>query len=150
MVSKIWIGGVALVVLIAIAALGMSGPLTGNVAGKSGTIKISLSDVTEKAEWYKYDSNGVEVRYFAVKASDGSIKTGFDECDVCYRSGKGFRQEGDYMVCNNCGNRYPITGLGTENKNPGGCWPGFLPNSVQGDSVVIQKSDLEKNKWRFQ
>ena len=47
------------------------------------------------------------------------------------------------MVCNNCGNKYPIDGLGTENKNPGGCWPGYLPSTVSdgtpgvGNSVAL-------------
>ena len=113
-----------------------------------GFVNISLSGGSSKAKWYEYDFNGKKIRFFVVKASDGRIKTAFDACDVCYRYGKGYRQEGDYMVCNNCGNRYPITGLGTENKNPGGCWPGYLPSVVEGDNILIKKSDLENNRWR--
>jgi len=70
----------------------------------------------------------VNVKYFVVEAEDGSVKTAFDACDVCYRSRKGYRQEGDDMICNNCGNHYPISGLGTKNLRGGGCWPGYLPN----------------------
>jgi len=111
-------------------------------------VKIPLSEVTRKAKWYEYDLGGAKIRFFVVKAKDGSIKTAFDACDVCYRYGKGYRQEGDYMVCNNCGNRYPIAGLGTENKNPGGCWPGYLPNIIKEGNILIKKSDLENNRWR--
>jgi len=113
-----------------------------------GFVNIPLSAVTSNAKWYGYDLGGEKIRFFVVKTSDGSIKTAFDACDVCYRYKKGYRQEGDYMVCNNCGNRYPMVGLGTENKNPGGCWPGYLPNIIQGDNVLIKKSDLENNRWR--
>ncbi|PIV65048.1 MAG: DUF2318 domain-containing protein, partial [Candidatus Nealsonbacteria bacterium CG01_land_8_20_14_3_00_12] len=113
-----------------------------------GFVNIPLSEVTSNAKWYGYDLGGEKIRFFVVKTSDGSIKTAFDACDVCYRYKKGYRQEGDYMVCNNCGNRYPMVGLGTENKNPGGCWPGYLPNIIQGDNVLIKKSDLENNRWR--
>jgi len=113
-----------------------------------GFVNIPLSEVTSNAKWYGYDLDGEKIRFFVVKTSDGSIKTAFDACDVCYRYKKGYRQEGDYMVCNNCGNRYPMVGLGTENKNPGGCWPGYLPNIIQGDNVLIKKSDLENNRWR--
>ena len=111
-------------------------------------VKIPLSEVTRKAKWYEYDLGGAKIRFFVVKSKDGSIKTAFDACDVCYRYGKGYRQEGDYMVCNNCGNRYPIAGLGTENKNPGGCWPGYLPNIIKEGNILIKKSDLENNRWR--
>ena len=42
-----------------------------------------------------------------------------------------------------------ISGLGTENKNPGGCWPGYLPSAVEGDNLVIEKSDIASGSWRF-
>ena len=90
-----------------------------------------------------------KIQFFAVKASDGSIKTAFDACDVCYGSKKGYRQEGNQMVCNNCGNKYPIDGIGTKNKAGGGCWPGYLPNEIQGNSLVIKNSDLKAGKYRF-
>ena len=113
-----------------------------------GFVNIPLSDITDNARWYEYDFGSSNIKFFAVKASDGTIKTGFDACDVCYTEKKGYRQEGAFMVCNNCGNRYPIDGLGTENKTPGGCWPGYLPNTIEGDNILIKKSDLESNKWR--
>ena len=53
------------------------------------------------------------------------------------------------MVCNNCGNYYPISGLGTANLAGGGCWPGYLPSKVEGDYIVIQKSDLNAKKYMF-
>ena len=113
-------------------------------------INIPLSEITSTAKWYEYEyySGGNKIKFFAVKASDGTIKTAFDACDVCYYAKKGYRQEGDYMVCNNCGNRYPIAGLGIKNKTPGGCWPGYLPSIAEGDNILIKKSDLESNRWR--
>ncbi len=111
-------------------------------------VSIPLSDITDNARWYEYDFGSNNIKFFAVKASDGTIKTGFDACDVCYTEKKGYRQEGAFMVCNNCGNRYPIDGLGTENKTPGGCWPGYLLNVTEGDNILIKKSDLESNEWR--
>ncbi|NIO45004.1 MAG: DUF2318 domain-containing protein [Candidatus Aenigmarchaeota archaeon] len=114
-----------------------------------GEIEIPLSELSENAKWYEYDSDGTAVKFFAVKAKDGSVKTGFDACDVCYNRKKGYSQNGDFMICNNCGNRYPISGLGTENKNPGGCWPGYLENNINGKNVVIKEADLEKGRLMF-
>jgi uncharacterized membrane protein len=115
----------------------------------SDSISIPLAQVSSQAKWFEYETSGKTIKFFVVKASDGSIKTAFDACDVCFSSRKGYSQDGDIMVCNNCGNRYPIDGLGTENKAGGGCWPGYLPSQVVGDNVVIKKADLEAGSYRF-
>lgn len=151
--SKTWIFvlGIALL-FIAIFTKGFglfkpSQPVS--VISGGDVVTIPLSEVSENAKWYEYDSGGNKIRFFVVKADDGTVKTAFDACDVCYTERKGYGQEESYMVCNNCGNRYPIDGLGTENKIPGGCWPGYLPNVVKKDNIIIKKSDLENNQWRL-
>jgi uncharacterized membrane protein len=68
---------------------------------------------------------------------------------VCYPEKKGYRQEGNYMVCNNCGLKFAINGIGTENKVSGGCWPGYLPSKIEGQYIIIEKESLENGKWRF-
>lgn len=140
---------VALIAAAVLAKVGLSGSDSPPSAAADDEIRIPLSELSEKATWYEYKPWEITVKYFAVKAEDGSIKTGFDACDVCYRTKKGYSQNGSYMVCNNCGNRYPVIGLGTENKTPGGCWPGYLPSYVDGEYLVIKTSDLDKGRWMF-
>ncbi len=123
--------------------------LSNDSGGSSDKISIPVSDISTNAKWFEYESDGAVIRFFAVKAGDGSIKTAFDACDVCFSSKKGYSQDGSVMVCNNCGNKYPIDGLGTENKQGGGCWPGYLPNTIVGDKLEIKKSDLDKGRYRF-
>jgi len=163
------------IILIAGAFFIFNKGITGNVINTGGdSIIIPLSEITETAKFYEYDvkvhsedsstlsiqksqdkpqglfdSQGTKIRFFAVKAKDGSIKTAFDACDVCFGSKKGYRQEGDNMICNNCGNKYPISGLGTKNLGGGGCWPGYLPNKIQGENLIIENSKLEEGKYRF-
>lgn len=115
----------------------------------SESIKIPLSQISDKAKWYTYEYQGTKIRYFVVEDVNGNVKTAFDACDVCYRSKKGYSQRGIDMVCNNCGNHYPIAGLGTKNLRGGGCWPGYLPSEVQEDYLVIKKSDLQQGEYRF-
>lgn len=124
---------------------------TGEVIGidEGEYVKIPLSEISSTAQFQEYNSNGANIEFFVVKAKDGSIKTAFNACDVCYRSRKGYRQQGDDMICNNCGNYYPISGLGTKNLKGGGCWPGYLPSKIEGDNLIIKKSDLESGKYRF-
>lgn len=130
------VGGIFLLVVLATKGFGL------NKAKSDSFINIPLSDVTTEAKWYEYDFDGKKMKFFMVKASDGSIKTAFDACDVCYTEKKGYRQEGDYMICNNCGNRYLIDDLGTKNKKQGGCWPGYLAHTIQGDNILIKESDI--------
>jgi len=150
MSKYLWIG-IGILVLVAIGFF-MFGGSTGNVVANTGkfldesdVIKIPLSEISREAAFYDYDV----IKFFVVKAKDGSVKTAFDACDVCYRSRKGYRQEGDDMICNNCGNYYPISGLGTKNLRGGGCWPGYLPSKVEGDYLVIEKVALESGRYRF-
>jgi len=105
-------------------------------------VKIALNEIQKNADWYEYGN----VKFFAVK-SGSDIKIAFDACDVCGGS-KGYRQEGGDMVCNNCGNHYPIEKVGTANIR-GGCWPGYLPHKIEDGYIIIKKSDLEAGDYRF-
>ena len=109
---------------------------------KKDIITIPVSEISENAKWYKYNDS----RFFIIKADNGTIRTAFDACDVCYQQGKGYKQEGDYMVCNNCGLRFAINGIGTENKTLGGCWPSYLPHTIKDDNVIIEIFSSAKNQ----
>jgi uncharacterized membrane protein len=109
---------------------------------------VPLSGITDEAEFYEYDSNGIGIQFFAVEGSDGEVRIALDACDVCYSAKKGYTQAGDDMQCINCGNKYSIDGLGTENIG-GGCWPSYIPIQVNGDNVYIKISDLENKRDMF-
>ena len=111
-------------------------------------VGIPVSDIGNNAKFYSYDASGVEVKYFVVRGSDGDIHVAFDACDVCYQAKKGYHQSGNIMQCLNCGKQYPINSCGTEN-TAGGCWPSYLPMSIKGENVIIEKSDLEQKNWMF-
>ena len=97
---------------------------------------------------YSFDTNGVTVKYLVVKGLDGKIRTAFDACDVC-GGDKGYRQEGNDVVCNNCGRHFDIGDLGTSNTAGGGCWPSFLTHTVEGDYILISKAELAAGVFRF-
>lgn len=143
--NKILIIFFSLIFLIAIFTTKGFGLFQSKQVNPDAFMQIPLSEITNQAKWYEYNLNGEKIKFFAIKADDGSVKTAFNACDVCYASGKGYRQEGSDMVCNNCGLRFPINGLGTENKNPGGCWPKYLPNIVEGDYILIKENNLRGN-----
>jgi uncharacterized membrane protein len=92
------------------------------------------------ARFYSYPAgNGVTVKYFILKSSDGVIRAAFDACDVCWREGKGYEQKGDFMICRNCGRRFASVRI---NEVQGGCNPAPLARSIRGESVVLQVKDI--------
>ncbi len=112
-------------------------------------VGIPLSAIGDIAKFYSYDANGIEVKFFAVKGSDGDVHVAFDACENCYDKKTGFRQDGEMMICISCPvEEYAINDLGTEN-TVGDCWPGYLPIIINDGYVIIEKSDLEQNKWMF-
>lgn len=146
---------VVLVAIVVVAYLALrddegQGPATaeGLTVNSNGEVEIPLSEISGDASYYKYDASGVEVRFFALMGKDGDPRIAFDACDVCYENKRGYRQEGDDMVCNNCGNRYASAGIGTKNLQ-GGCWPSYLPMKLEGGKVLIKAQDITAKRYMF-
>jgi uncharacterized membrane protein len=105
-----------------------------------GRIEIPLNKVDDgKAHYFQYEGNGTSVRFFVVKSRDGIIRAAFDACDVCFPAKKGYTQDGEFMICNNCGRRFHSSRI---NVVEGGCNPAPLRREVVGDKLVIQASDV--------
>ena len=98
------------------------------------------------ARHFDYNSADHTVRYFILKSSDGVIRAAFDACDVCWPAGKGYFQEGDHMVCRNCGRRFASVLV---NEVKGGCNPAPLQRTIVGDQLVIQHADLLEGRRYF-
>jgi uncharacterized membrane protein len=103
-------------------------------------VKIPLAEMADgQAHFHKLDVSGVDVRYFLVKAPDGTIRAALDACEVCAPEKKGFKQDGQSMICNNCGRQYPMSRIGLMR---GGCNPHPLKATVQGDQVLLDRAEL--------
>ena len=111
------------------------------------TISIPLDSVTNQMQKFEYNAKGTTVSYFVIKDSNGNIKTAFDACDVC-GGAKGYHQEGNQVVCNNCGQKFAISGLGTKNKGSG-CWPSHINHQVNNGNIIIKTSELQAGAFRF-
>jgi len=92
-----------------------------------------------KARHFEHTDGQHTIRYFILKSSDGIIRAAFDACDVCWPAGKGYYQEGDHMVCRNCGRRFASVLV---NEVKGGCNPAPLNRSLDNGKLVIQVKDI--------
>ena len=111
---------------------------------------VQIADVTENALFYPVDIDGVRMEVLAVKAPDGTIRTAFNTCQVCYRSGRGyFVQTGTLLVCQNCGNRYRMSQI---ERQAGGCNPvPILPanKKVSDGTITISKEFFKQYREIF-
>ncbi|MBA4418058.1 MAG: DUF2318 domain-containing protein [Syntrophus sp. (in: bacteria)] len=133
----------AILVLEAAAAAGKT-----DKTQSSGDVSYPISIFDDgKAHHFAYKtSDGVDVRYFVIKSSDGVIRAAFDTCVVCWREGKGYFQKDDTMVCKNCGKRFKSTKI---NDVTGGCNPAPLSRKVENGKVVIKAESFLEGKQLF-
>lgn len=99
-----------------------------------------------QARHFDFKSDGLTIRYFILKSADGVIRAAFDACDVCWPAGRGYHQDGNDMVCRNCGRRFASQLV---NEVQGGCNPAPLTRVIQGDRLIIKTSDIAKGKSYF-
>ena len=98
------------------------------------------------ARHFEHVSGTHTIRYFILKSSDGILRAAFDACDVCWPAGKGYYQEGDHMVCRNCGRRFASVMV---NEVQGGCNPAPLNRKFENDKLIIQIKDIEQGRKYF-
>ncbi len=113
-------------------------------------IVISKSQITDKVTFYPVKAGKTNMEVLAVKASDGTIRTAFNTCQVCNGSPRAYyKQEGDVIVCQNCGNRFSMDMI---EQQRGGCnpIPIYRENKKEdAENITISKDFIENNKELF-
>lgn len=121
------------------------------VADEQDNIIIDTSNISNKATFYTYNVNGINIKLFAVKASDGTIRTAFNTCQVCNPSPKAyFKQVGTNFICQNCNNSFKTDDIGKES---GGCNPIPITNDdrIDGENTItLTRQFVESYKANFE
>lgn len=122
----------------------------GNSNIAQAAVKINKAEVSSTAKFYPYESEGIKMEVLAVKASDGTIRTALNTCQVCYPTGRGYYiQEGDELVCQNCGNRFQLDMIEVvrDGCNP---VPVMEENKTEdGTNLIIDNDFLDENRELF-
>lgn len=117
------------------------------VTVENGEVKVKLSALTgSMASYFVYRANGKDIKFFILRATDGSVRLALDACTACNHAKLGYRQNGETMVCNNCGMSFKSTDVG---HITGGCSPIPLKNSQDGTTLVVKAKDLEEGAQYF-
>ncbi|MCG2767831.1 MAG: DUF2318 domain-containing protein, partial [Anaerolineae bacterium] len=105
-----------------------------------GQARLPLSTFDDgKARYYTYMNGDQPIEFFILQSSDGVVRAAFNACDSCFPSKRGYLQDGEEMVCQNCGLRFASDQI---NVVRGGCNPSPLQRVVDGDRLVIQEEDI--------
>jgi len=120
------------------------------VIASGDNLIIPVSEVSETAKFYPIDVDDTTMEILAVQASDGTIRTAFNTCQVCFDSGRGYyKQQGDKLVCQNCGNSFTADMVEVA---AGGCNPYPIfdgDKTVADDSITISYDFLSASTKVF-
>jgi len=110
------------------------------ITADAGVVRLPVASLGDGlAHFFTLMVGGRPVEFFVVKDESGTVRAALNACEVCFPAKLGYHQEGNEVVCNNCGRRFPISQVGVVH---GGCNPAPLSPVVDGDSIVIQESEL--------
>jgi uncharacterized membrane protein len=110
-----------------------------------GAIQFSISKLAEgKPSFHSLEHEGTRIDYFILKVN-GTVESYFDACAKCYPKKRGYRAEGQELVCVACGQRFPVKGL----KGIGSCYPLPLKGTTEGDTYVIDGKELIRGAKYF-
>ena len=149
--NKIFIGAGSIVVILVLILIikGISGGKSTSVSSEEN-LSIPKNSISATATFFPYRVGNTKMEVLAVKASDGTIRTAFNTCQVCYSSGRGYyKLDGNTLVCQNCGNRFEPDQV---EKEIGGCNPVpiFDENKTDdGQNIIISKDYLQQAQVIF-
>jgi len=110
------------------------------LAATDGEVRLLLSTFDDgKAHYYTYMNGEQPIEFFILESGDGVVRAAFNACDSCFPSKRGYLQDSEEMVCQNCGLRFASDQI---NVVRGGCNPSPLQRVVDGDMLVIQEEDI--------
>jgi uncharacterized membrane protein len=122
-------------------------PAAGTAVAAPGLVSYPVSLFDDgKARHFDFKDGEKTIRYFVIKSADGVVRAAFDACDVCWPAGKGYYQEGDVMVCRNCGRKFASNLV---NEVQGGCNPAPLNRKVENSMLVIHADDIREGARYF-
>jgi uncharacterized membrane protein len=129
---------------LSLFALGLSGcagkPKGEGLAPRDGVFRVDARTIgAGEVKFFHYRSGGKYVVFLVARSDSGDIKAAFDACMTCYPHRMGYRQDGDSVVCNFCGNRFRLEEL---NKGIGNCVPISINYRMEGSDVIIDQNDI--------
>ncbi len=116
-------------------------------AGADGVVRIDVSSLkSPEVRFFHFINRGnQEVEFFVARDGEARLQVAFDANEVCYKKRRGYRAEGEWVVCNACEKSFRIAGI---NSGGGGCKPVPLDFQEVDGQLVLKEDDLLRG-WRY-
>lgn len=114
---------------------------------REGLVVLEIGDLeaSEVRFFHFINAGNQEVRFFVGRDAARTVHVAFDANEVCYKLKRGYRPEGDWVVCNKCDKSFRLAEV---NDGGGGCKPVPVVHHLQGDRLVLREPDLLAG-WRL-
>jgi FTR1 family protein len=107
------------------------------LVAQNGEVHIPLSQLMDSSlHYYTAEVNQADIRFLVIHKTSGDYATALDACQIC--GAVGYRQEGQNVICRNCGAAIYIPSIGQS----GGCNPIAVKSRVEKGEVVVDLSAL--------
>jgi high-affinity iron transporter len=107
------------------------------LVAQNGQVTIPLSELTDASlHFFTSDVNNTVIRFLVIHQTNGDYAVALDACQICGTAG--YRQDGQNVVCRNCGATIYIPSIGEK----GGCNPIPVKARVEGGAVTVDLSAL--------
>lgn len=146
------IHGVLIVVLFFAVVLVADMALEGRLGGsgftvirpdRSGMVTVDVARLKpQEVRFFRFlNAGNQEVHFFVGRDASGVVQVAFDASEVCAKLKRGFRHDGEWVICNKCDKSFRIAEV---NAGGGGCKPIPLEHRVDGDHLLIAENDMLK------
>ncbi len=114
---------------------------------RGGQVRISVADLKpQEVRFFQFlNAGNQEVHFFVGRDKEGQLQVAFDASDTCAKFKRGFRHEGEWMVCNKCDKAFRLIGI---NSGGEGCSPIPVQHQVAGSELVLAETDILRG-WRL-
>lgn len=115
--------------------------------GRDGRVRVSLAGLEpQQVRFYQFlNSGNQEVRFFVGRDPGGHVQVAFDANELCFKTKRGYRHEGEWLVCNKCDKSFRLAEV---NAGGGGCNPIPVKHRLEGEELVIAEADMLEG-WRL-
>lgn len=130
---------------VLVADMAFEGRLSGDgferVRPDRGQVSISLANLKPKeVRFYRFLNYGnQEVHFFVGRDGAGVVQVAFDASETCAKLKRGFRHDGEWVICNKCDKSFRLSGI---NSGGRGCEPIPVKHRVEGDRLLIAEADV--------
>ena len=131
--------------LLLLTGCGKQEAATSQAISEGDALEISTGELSTSIKIYSFTVDGLQMEVLAAKDEDGTVRTAFNTCQVCNGSRKAyFQEEGDHVVCQNCGNSFSKEDVGVLS---GGCnpYPIFPEDRADTEDTVTISYDFLKS-----